>query len=79
MKVSFAFYCTCGASWSGSVPSMEAFNKFGAEWAKSHTGPGHAACDSKTAARARRKAEARFDPDVGTGDRTPRITRMVVR
>ncbi len=48
----FKKWCTCGATWGGTVP-----NKLGKlllrEWQKDHSAAGHKPCDSKTAYRAR--------------------------
>lgn len=50
-------HCTCGASMTGSLggPMAEPIQRF---WDQTHTGPGHAPCDARKAARARKKTEA---------------------
>lgn len=52
-------YCLCGAAWIGSVsPDNKAKELTDFFWSM-HDGEGHGACDSRTAGRARRKAEAK--------------------
>lgn len=52
-----ALYCTCGDSMTGSAsPAVRAAEMVDV-WLKAHTGPGHAACDARTAANARRRIE----------------------
>lgn len=53
----FALYCTCGAAWKGTVMPEKKVEAIRRVWTEVHSGPGHAACDAKTAARARAKAE----------------------
>ena len=53
-----ALYCTCGASATGTIKpnaKAEAFKKN--VWLPNHSGPGHAPCDQRTAARARAREE----------------------
>ena len=51
-------YCTCGAAWLSTPTEMGVYAKMLREFTKAHTGTGHRLCDAKTAACARRKAEA---------------------
>lgn len=56
-----ALYCTCGASSVGTIsPDAKAKSFIEKIWNASHSGKGHAPCDAKTAARARRKEEERI-------------------
>lgn len=49
-------YCTCGDSATGTIsPDAKAHSFVENVWKKFHTGDGHAPCDAKTAAKARRK------------------------
>jgi len=53
-------YCTCGASWQAvRLPRrvVAAYQREWRAWHEGHAGPGHAACDARTAARARAKSE----------------------
>jgi len=49
-------HCTCGAAWACTAPRamVEGVLRI---WEEEHSGPGHAPCDAKTAARARARAE----------------------
>lgn len=55
MKLSL--YCTCGDTCQVSTPSEQLAAAAVAVWQRAHTGDGHAACDHKTAAAARRRLE----------------------
>lgn len=53
----FTHYCTCGASVVGEIrPNAKAALMENA-FRRTHVGPGHAPCDRKTAANARRREE----------------------
>jgi len=55
-------YCTCGGYLTGVIvrmPQLQA--QLDNEWALLHIGPGHAPCDAKTAANARRNHERRAE------------------
>lgn len=54
MKVKL--YCRCGASLVGQAPRSLA-EGMTAQWKEDHNGPGHAECDARAAARARRVAD----------------------
>ena len=51
-------YCRCGAAWLSTPLLLDIYAKMLKEFSKAHEGPGHGLCDAKTAARARRRAEA---------------------
>jgi hypothetical protein len=61
MKLSL--YCTCGASGTGTIKPDAKAEKFKTMWLETHSGPGHAPCDQKTAARARAKSERELDAE----------------
>ena len=52
-------YCRCGAAWLSTPMLLDVYTKMLEAFSEAHEGPGHGLCDAKTAARARRKAEAR--------------------
>jgi len=59
MKVSV--YCTCGGSMVLEAP-VAVIEEIVGVFREAHSGEGHKECDSKTAARARARAERRFVP-----------------
>jgi hypothetical protein len=64
----FRLYCTCGNSAVGTITPDAKAEWFKREcWDKLHTGPGHAPCDQRTAARVRAKEEAAGEAEVRRG------------
>jgi hypothetical protein len=58
-------FCTCGAAWFGTIPDDAKAERLKRDiWDAVHTGPGHAPCDTQTAARARAKEEAAGEAEV---------------
>jgi len=58
MMTKKAMCCKCGARWAYSdMPESEA-RRIDDIWWKVHSGPGHAPCDARTAAQARRANKA---------------------
>ena len=56
-----ALYCTCGATACGTIkPDAKARAFIERIWKQTHSGEGHAPCDARTAAAARRKEESRL-------------------
>ena len=51
-------YCRCGAAWLSTPMLLDTYAKMMKEFSKAHKGPEHGLCDARTAARARRRAEA---------------------
>ena len=53
----FKWYCTCGASHTGTVPDSK-LTALQETHDRIHSGPGHSPCSSRSAARARAKSDA---------------------
>lgn len=52
------FYCTCGASYVGTITPEHKARKILSMFQEQHAKPGCSPCDAKTAAKVRRKREA---------------------
>lgn len=55
METRFKRYCICGASMTGTVSPAKNLQWLLSMWSQVHSGDGHAPCDAKTAAAARRR------------------------